>query len=229
MKRFQKPGLAIALTTSVYTAQADVIYSFEDFEGESTGQLSNTANGTDYVNTANGQDKARITGTTVSGGSTANDPTGQHGEVAGDANKHTTLTNPLPSASTGATSVEISLAIHFNTTGNNNRFRIQYSASGNFDDTTDIQIFNPTGTVNLPAYTYANNQWYADQTVSFAPGDVTGGFTDTAKIRLGKVGTGQGNHVSFDDVTITGIGAVPEPTSLALVGLGGLLLARRRR
>jgi hypothetical protein len=37
-----------------------------------------------------------------------------------------------------------------------------------------------------------------------------------------------GNRIIFDDVAITPF-PVPEPTSLALLGLGGLLMARRRR
>jgi hypothetical protein len=57
------------------------------------------------------------------------------------------------------------------------------------------------------------NQWFVNQNVSFGPGDVTGGFTDTAKIRWGKGPgkSGMGTQIYFDDIVITGVGGVAPP------------------
>lgn len=59
---------------------------------------------------------------------------------------------------------------------------------------------------------------------------VLGAGTYTLQIRGGDfTGANEtGNHTGIDNLSINGT-AVPEPTSLALLGLGGLLIARRRR
>ena len=148
--------------------QADVIYSDEHFEGQETGALPTTANGTDYVLTSTSGDKAEVAGNLVSNPSpgAGSDPSGQHGLVRGDANKHMTLTEPMSLASDGVTSLQISLAVYFNNTGNNNRLRLWYSALGDFSDQVEIQVFNPTGIVDLPNYEYEEDRWYAGQSAT---------------------------------------------------------------
>ena len=56
----------------------DVIYSEEDFEGEPTGTLSTTANGTDYVLTSTSAYKAEVAGNLASNPSpgAGSDPSG---------------------------------------------------------------------------------------------------------------------------------------------------------
>ncbi len=218
-------------------AQADITYSSENFEGGTVADSVAAFNGTDYTHTANSANKAGIAANrTSSGGPGAgSDPTGQHALVRGDNNKHFTLTNPMTLLTDGVTSLEIDLAVFFNNTGNSNRLRLQYSESGLFDDTDQIQVFNPTGTADLPNFEYDDDKWYAGQSVTIDSSDVN--FSDTAKLRWSKQGTGQGNRVWLDDIVITGIApaseVVPEPASIAIWSVLGLCLAgygyRRRR
>jgi hypothetical protein len=201
VKKILAPLSVLQLFTAL--TQADVAYSGEAFEDQATGTLPITANGTDYVLTSTSGDKAEVAGNIAAG------PTGQHGLVRGDANKHMTLTNPMSLASDRVTSLEISLAVYFNNVGNNNRLNLVYSASGDFTDQVSIQVFNPTGTADLPNFEYEEDQWYLGQSVTIDSADVI--FTDTAKIRWAKIGTGQSNRVYFDDVIITGIGGAGAP------------------
>jgi len=112
-----------------------------------------------------------------------------------------TLRDPLPLASGGYTSVEISYAIHINQVGIN--LQLQYSASGDFDDTQAVKTH--TGTVNGSGTPYEEDRWYAGQTATLDPG--TYAFTDTAKIRWRPAsGSGMSLRRFLDDIVITGIG-----------------------
>lgn len=60
------------------------------------------------------------------------------------------------------------------------------------------------------------------------PGFTVSGFTfDSADVYFG-FGTGR-SPARFDNIQITGSEVIPEPSSLALIGLGGLLMVSRRR
>ena len=188
------------------SARADVVFSDEDFEGGAVGQSADAFIGTDYINTANNLARAGVSANIASDPSpgSGEDPSGQHGLVRGNADKHITLADPMPLVSDGVTSLQISLAVYFNSANNNNRLRLWYSALGDFSDQVEIQIFIPTGTADLPNYEYELGRWYASQMVTIDSADVT--FTDTAKIRWAKLGTGMSNRVYLDDVVIIGIG-----------------------
>jgi len=205
------------------SANADVLYSFETFDGDgvttATTYPTTSPNGTDYINDATGgSDRVKIVSHITSSGDASNDPTGQHAQIAGDTTKTLTLIDPLSLATDGITSLEVTFSFEFNNTSSTNVLTLLYSANGTFSDKVQIAALDPS------TVTYEAGQWYR-QTFVISSG-VAGGFTDTAKIRFGKIGSTTSNLARIDDIQILGI---PEPSSLALLGLGGLLIARRRR
>jgi hypothetical protein len=85
---------------------------------------------------------------------------------------------------------------------------------------------NPIGndiTTARPTYTAATADLSAFQNIQ----DLAG---DTVTFRVYTYAPAAGNSIDFDNITINGDASnVPEPASLATLGLGGLALIRRRR
>jgi hypothetical protein len=83
--------------------------------------------------------------------------------------------------------------------------------------------------INLDADSYST-MWKWDSDASWTALTTGGTYTaDVALLQHGTEGTtpwGAGDYVDVDYVTMTG---VPEPTTLALLGLGGLLSLRKKR
>lgn len=145
------------------------------------------------------------------------------------ANSRITLVNPLALATGGYTSFDLDYAIYFRETAQDG-FQVQYSALGDFTDTVVLKQY-PTIAANsggaVPTSPVEEDRWYVAESIT-VDSSVSGGFTDTAKIRFQGAGGANSNWAYIDSVRVT---VVPEPASVAaLSGLGGLcLLSRRRR
>ena len=196
------------------SANAAVVLSFEDFEAATTT--------TDFANTLY---DVGGTDTSIDLNGIANNPSD-----AGDNLTHTIdfrssnrlliLRDALPLATNGHTSVTVDLDIQYNYSNvSPYGVNLEYSALGDF---TDSQLVK-----KWVSNTFTTNLWTA-ASATIDPGTV-GAFTDTAKIRFRSGGWANSTHSQQDNITITGVGGVPEPSTTALLGLGGLALILRRR
>ena len=209
---------------------AAVTYVNDNFEGESTGTFATTANSTGFISTANNTANVTIQNTIASTAvpiDTSQDPSGKNLRVTGNRDKHITMTNAMSLATDGVQTVDVTFKLYFNTVSGQNFNRLIYSAAGDFSDSTVVQAMSTNATPDTANYVFGADQWYA-VTIQFDASDVTGGFTDTAKIRFAQdSGGATSTHFHLDDVLITGI--IPEPSSMLLGSLGSLLLLRRQR
>lgn len=91
---------------------------------------------------------------------------------------------------------------------------------------TELEFFNGSSWVLVKKFT--QNTGSPDGFYTF---DVTSGLAANNKFRIeGKNGGGGGNRAAFyDNIVIFTDDVIPEPGSLALLGLGGLLIGARRR
>jgi hypothetical protein len=182
----------------------------EDFEGATTN--------VDYANTM-------YTGnsdSTIDLNGIANSPSDSGDNTTQTAfqrssNRLLTLDNPLALDSGAYTSFTVALDYYYNNYSSAAGTRLEYSALGDFSDSQNVMTWASNGT--------PNNLWTAGS-VTLNEGTYT--FTDTAKIRFRSGGFANSTHGYLDNIAITA-GVVPEPSTTALLGLGGLALILRRR
>ena len=133
------------------------------------------------------------------------------------SNRLRTLDSPLALDSGGYTSFTVALDYYYNNYSSAAGTRLEYSALGDFSDSQNVMTWASNGT--------PTNLWTAGS-VTLNEGTYT--FTDTAKIRFRSGGFANSTHGYLDNIAITA-GVVPEPSTTALLGLGGLALILRRR
>ena len=182
----------------------------EDFEAATTS--------TDYANTmytGNSDSTIDLNGIANSPSDAGNNTTKTAFQRS--SNRLLTLDNPLALDAGGYTSFTVGLDYYYNYSTTNG-IRLEYSALGDFTDSQTVMTWASNA---VPT-----NQWQYGASVVLNEGTYT--FTDTAKIRFRSGGSANSRHGYLDNISITA-GAVPEPSSTALLGLGGLALILRRR
>lgn len=220
MKTLNKTILAIAVAMgSCVSANAVTILIDNDFEG-SLEDWSATG-GTSYYTYGVLPDHNYASG----GTGAANLPKSGGG---------LTLTSGLPLDTQAYTSITISFDYQWMNGTTTRRLNVEYAAdgstftvlgrltSGNSGGNESIA----SGSVTLLEGTDHSVTGMSIQNTGFLPS-----FTDTAKFRFTDIASaGADVRVYVDNVLITGTpDFIPEPTTFALLGLGGLALVLRRR
>lgn len=219
------PTVGVACALMAGSATQGAVIAAWDFNGE--GPTSATMGNESYLASAGGQSGSALmalagptTGTNLvieSNGTLLN---ALDGVPAGDnlrlqrGIRWNNGTMTLSFDATGLTDIKLTFAAQ-TFSGGVNAFQASYSTDG-------VDFFDFGTVQSIPAGSYG--------LVTVDPGTVLDGAS-TASIRLtfeGATGAASntGARAVFDNVVIT---AIPEPASLALLGLGGLILVGRRR
>lgn len=252
---FSKTTAALVMACALgTTASANIVYqdNFDD-DGLATntgigggmsffnaqGSLWDDDGSLSYTNTGDGGDRAYVASNNtfaVSGGFILTvEWTGSgtfpeltsFGLVAGDPVGDSTSEDILATAIDGesAYAIGIELGNLFENADNNVEQGLKFNNNGTVALLSDSQSLSASGPHTLVLTVDAAGNF--SYSVDGAPASTgsTGGLDLSANYRF--YAYGQWEELTIDSVTLET--PVPEPTSLALLGLGGLLIARRRR
>ena len=222
-------GAVVGLGLTVGSANAAVTL-FDDFEAMASNGIS--ADATQEGNSAWMDVTSKYNAVSgSSGNNNARTDQSGHDGVGGNSGRGMRVrsstgaaTQDVPMSLIGETSLTIGFDLKENTA--NYVLALQYSSSADFTSPVEIARFEGLGANAL-------GTWVAKSyTLTDGVDGIT--FTDDAYIMIRKLSVGGTNgganntfHV-FDNISITSA-AVPEPSSTALLGLGGLALMMRRR
>ncbi|MFU8893502.1 MAG: PEP-CTERM sorting domain-containing protein [Luteolibacter sp.] len=225
-------GIAVASIATASNAAITYLSTNFDEVGVATGNLPATSNPTGLMNTSDNANNVTVVAnyTTVA---VDIEPSGQHLRIVGNQNKHVTMENAMTlatdSTDLGFDSFTVSFSYLLTGGINNNRLRILYSSSGNFNDTVLLRDFVITGSTLVDGAStiqtvVTENVW---NQISFDVSNTDVTFSDTAKFRFAQDTGGSFDSASYlDDIVIS---AIPEPSTALLGSLGLLALLRRRR
>jgi len=212
-------ALSTSLSLDAQSLSPVIAYgSLETFNNLATADFTEFTSTSNWENSDIGNDSSRGQDDSVGGNDMAG-PGNDTLRIRG-ANGEITFVPALTLVTDNRTSLTVEL--DYQGRANGNTLGLEYSALGDFTDTVTF------GTIDnsAPNTTIALNQTY---TATNGSGGIT--FTDTASIRIHVIGgtqaTQNNNSGTFvDNISVT---AIPEPSSAALLGLGGLALILHRR
>ncbi|MGB1130674.1 MAG: PEP-CTERM sorting domain-containing protein [Haloferula sp.] len=238
-------GLALAAAPA-----SAALLAFDDFSTYTDGNISGQT-GSPVGFEAGAWSSGGITATTVSGGVVTSSGNGfrTHRALSPSISIGTVYIRTNLALGTAADSFQaLELSVAENN-GDTNAVRITGGANLNIN-VTGVGASNTAITTNdganhewlieLNLDTGAGQVWLDGNTAAFDPSTGASAFTASAgfsinAINLATFDGGSGPSVALDDIQIgqswsdVGVNAIPEPSAVALLGLGGLALLRRRR
>ena len=216
-----------ALCATAYSAHAATVLS-SDFNGVDPTDTTAPFTATNITwDNVNGID-------TPAGELTFDNPDGFHGNNANEIMVNRNLTTEGPWSTTldiqldaGTASIALtSFDFNWRVTGNSGTNNTSSSKQTNF-------ALNITGSISGDQGTPETGLQGTGSPFQFRSIDLTGITLNPGEVytlTFSANGTGFGHNASILDIALEGeITPVPEPTSLALLTLGGLMIARRRR
>ena len=240
MKRTFSAAVLIAAATFVGSASAALVSVTTDAVTGGNAATETTNRNTNAGNLAGPAGDAPGSTWNIISGYSANDLTDSTG--APTTIDYTTTYSERRAIGLGAGQFELARIYmqDFGRSGTNN-LTISGLANGGLYDVWLVSVSNSGSGVEFyqgDVVTANTTSSASSQNISSSPRNVTTFVAGQNFVQFENVEADGGGEISFDLVATDGfrfglngfqIEAVPEPSSLALLGLGGLLIARRRR